>query len=79
MPEIKTYTQLQQQYIGSADGQAHQSAIEIIGQLESLRTGHDRYEYVRKMSPGKFQEVWARCVHTGKRFDDLVDELRGQK
>jgi ABC-type multidrug transport system ATPase subunit len=48
-------------------------------ECERLRTGHDRYEYVRKLSTGKFQEVWATSVHTGQRFDEIIDELRGQK
>jgi hypothetical protein len=30
----QTYTALQQQYVDSVDGSAHQSAIEIIGALE---------------------------------------------
>jgi len=75
---MTTYTPLQQQYIDSVDGQAHQSAVEIIGQLESLRTGHDRYEYVRRMNPSEFQAAWTVCTHTGQRFDGLIDELRGR-
>ena len=41
------------------------------------KKGYERYEKLRKLNPRQFYELYSESIKTGKRFDDLVDELRG--
>lgn len=44
---MESYTDLQMEYIHSVGGQAHQSAVDIIGRLEYALDQHEKYNFVR--------------------------------
>lgn len=47
--------------------------------LEEYVLGHDRYEYIRTLSPLEFREIYFRNLTTGVPFDTIVDELIAKK
>ncbi len=47
------------------------SAKALFGKFKS---GYERYEYIRTMTPRNFAELYAENLHTNKSFDELVDE-----
>jgi hypothetical protein len=50
--------------------------LKAADELERLGIGNDRYETARLLSPRAWQEAWQLNVSTGKRFDEIIDELK---
>lgn len=46
--------------------------------MAEFKRGYDRYEYVRKLTPVTFHELWMKNIETGQEFDSLVDEARNE-
>ena len=46
---------------------------------EDYKKGWIRYEKLRKLNPRQFEELYLKNIQTGKKFDDLVDEIGDQK
>lgn len=44
--------------------------------VERLRAGHDRYEWLRRQGPRYVLEIWNEALRAGNRLDDLIDERR---
>jgi hypothetical protein len=42
-----------------------------MGQADAI--GHARYEYVRKLNPREFHDLYMRNIQNDERLDDLVD------
>lgn len=54
----------------------HALALETLrGYIEANRLAHDRYEYLRRLNPRQFQELYQRNINGEGAFDDLVDRL----
>jgi hypothetical protein len=43
--------------------------------VKNLKTGNDRYEKIRRLTPLQFSSIYQRNVEFGIPFDELVDEL----
>ena len=43
-------------------------------QIQRLQRSHDRYEYVRRLNPRQFAELYRVNIRGGVAFDDLVDQ-----
>jgi hypothetical protein len=41
---------------------------------EDHKVTGDRYEYVRKLTPQQFAEIYQENLSTGKSFDSIIDE-----
>lgn len=39
----------------------------------------NRYELLRTLNPRQFQVLWDRCLERDLKFDDVVDEMMGEK
>ena len=44
-------------------------------ELERFKTGHERYEKIRRLNVPQFQALFQKNLSSGKSFDSLVDEL----
>ncbi len=54
----------------------HQLATRAtVEELERFKTGHDRYEKLRRLNVPQFQALYQKNLSGGKSFDSLVDEL----
>lgn len=40
-----------------------------------LALGFVRYEFVRRLKPSEFNQIWMRSMNDRKHFDDIIDEL----
>lgn len=49
---------------------------EMTDLARELERGHQRYEYLRKLTPSQFQALFVKCLEPGMRFDDEVDRRR---
>ena len=47
--------------------------------IQDHEKGYRRYEKLRKLNPRQFEEIYLKNIHTGQKFDDLVDEIGDQK
>jgi hypothetical protein len=45
-------------------------------ELERLRIGYERYETARLMSPRQWADAYQLNISTGKKFDEIIDELK---
>lgn len=45
-------------------------------ELERLAIGNDRYETARLLNPLAWQDAWQLNISTGKKFDEIIDELK---
>ena len=52
------------------------TVLEAIAEIERLRIGHERYETARRMNPQQWAEAWRLNISTGKKFDEIVDNMR---
>lgn len=50
--------------------------LKAADELEKLSIGNDRYETARLLNPRAWQEAWQLNISTGKRFDEIIDELK---
>jgi hypothetical protein len=50
----------------------HKAQLEMIAKL---KTAHDRYERLRRLSPREFHDLFERNIREGIPFDTLVDGL----
>ena len=46
--------------------------------IDDYKKGYERYEKLRKLNLRQFSELYSESIKSGKRFDDLVDELGGK-
>lgn len=49
---------------------------EASAKIKELAIGHARYEYLRKLNPRQFTELYQQNISTAVPFDTLVDEAR---
>jgi hypothetical protein len=50
--------------------------LKAADELERLSIGNDRYETARLMNPMAWQEAWQLNISTGKKFDEIIDDLK---
>lgn len=51
----------------------------LLSEVEQLKKSATRYEYLRKLDPNKFSNIWQKNITTGIPFDTLVNEAIEQK
>ena len=49
------------------------AAQKLRAENESLKIAHARYEYVRRLSPRAFAELWQAHINGNQKYDDMVD------
>lgn len=54
-------------------GEAFQRIKELESKLAEAKKGADRYEYIRKLNPHKFANLWRKNINGEGLFNDLVD------
>ena len=67
---MKDYTKLQMKYISSVDGAAHQSAVEIIGELERGIKAKDGLLVCHRIGKSPSEKLWAEL----DRFKKFIGE-----
>ena len=50
-----------------------------LDEYEEMKLGHQRYEFVRTLSPQQFSALWDRIIKDDLRWDDLIDQERRQR
>lgn len=46
-----------------------------VRRLSEMEKSHKRYEYVRRLNPRQFTDLWEAHLKSDKLFDDMVDEM----
>jgi hypothetical protein len=50
--------------------------LKAADELERLSIGNDRYETARLLTPRQWQDAYQLNISTGKKFDEIIDELK---
>lgn len=50
-----------------------------LDEYEEMKLGHQRYEFVRCLSPQQFSKLWERGMREDIRWDDLIDIARREQ
>ncbi len=55
--------------------QAHDAGMLRV-RLATVTKDAERYNFVRKLHPSQFQDLWERCLNNDIRFDDAIDKSK---
>lgn len=56
--------------------EARSREMEFRAEVERLRVGHDRYEFLRRCSLRQLTQIWEAALKSDAQFDATVDKLR---
>lgn len=63
-------------YIDSLLSSSQAEVEALRAEVERLRVGHDRYEFLRRCSLRQLTQIWEAALKSDAQFDAIVDKFR---